>query len=46
MQVRVVELADDWALRKLQVVVRSVDLLPGFARELIELLRADAAQSA
>jgi DNA-binding transcriptional LysR family regulator len=44
MQVRVVELADDWALRKLQVVVRSVELLPGFARELIELLRADAEQ--
>jgi len=42
MDIRILQLKDDWALRKLQVVVRSFDLLPGFARELLELLKSDA----
>jgi DNA-binding transcriptional LysR family regulator len=38
MPIRLVELEDDWALRKLQLCARSFELLPGFARELVELL--------
>jgi DNA-binding transcriptional LysR family regulator len=42
MDLRILQLKDDWALRKLQVVVRSFELLPSFARELVELLKKDA----
>ena len=38
MPIHLVELEDDWALRKLQLCARSFDLLPGFARELVGLL--------
>lgn len=38
MNIRTVELSDEWAVRKLQVCVRSVSALPMFARELVELL--------
>jgi DNA-binding transcriptional LysR family regulator len=44
MDIRIVPLEDEWALRRMQVCVRSVDLLPAFARELLELLRQDATQ--
>lgn len=41
MSIRIIQLSDDWAIRKLCICVRSMQLLPGFARELVELLTAD-----
>lgn len=41
MQVRVVPLSDEWAVRNLQICIRSLDMLPGFARELVDMLIAD-----
>ncbi len=38
MAIQIVEIKDEWAVRKLQICVRSVQALPVFARELIELL--------
>jgi DNA-binding transcriptional LysR family regulator len=46
MRIRTVELSDEWAVRKLQVCVRSLQSLPAFARELVELLVADARELA
>jgi DNA-binding transcriptional LysR family regulator len=40
MALNVVELADDWALRELKIVVRAMDDLRPYARELVESLRA------
>jgi len=45
MEIRIVQLEDEWALRHMQICMRSLDLLPAFARELVELLREDAAGS-
>lgn len=42
MDIRLVPLNDEWALRKLHIVVRSFDLLPAFANDLIALLEEDA----
>ncbi len=42
MQIGIVPLADAWALRQMHVCVRSLDALPGFARDLVELLVEDA----
>lgn len=41
MGIRIVEIDDEWAVRKLQICVRSLQGLPVFARELIELLVGD-----
>ena len=38
MGIQIVEIKDEWAVRKLKICVRSVQALPVFARELIELL--------
>ena len=38
MPIRIVELKEEWAIRKLQICVKSVQALPVFARELIEML--------
>jgi DNA-binding transcriptional LysR family regulator len=46
MDIRIVVLQDDWALRRLHVCMRSYDQLPVFARELVDLLRADATTAA
>jgi hypothetical protein len=46
MRIKTVELADEWAIRKLQVCVRSLQSLPAFARELVELLVAEAQETA
>lgn len=46
MDIRIVQLEDEWALRHLHICMRSLDLLPAFARELVDLLRADAASGA
>jgi len=43
MAIHIVQLTDEWALRKLQICMRSRRLLPQFARELVDLLEADAA---
>jgi DNA-binding transcriptional LysR family regulator len=43
MDIHIVELKDEWALRQLHICMRSFDLLPAFARDLIGLLREDAA---
>ncbi len=46
MTIKVVPLNDDWALRQLHIVVRSFELLPAFAHDLVELLVADAKEAA
>ena len=42
MAIAIVPLTDDWALREMQVCVRQLDTLPAFARDLVDLLVADA----
>ncbi|WP_280151399.1 LysR substrate-binding domain-containing protein [Piscinibacter sp. XHJ-5] len=42
LDVAIVPLADDWALREMQICVRSLEALPGFARDLVDLLVQDA----
>jgi hypothetical protein len=42
MAIRLVPLSDAWALRSMQICVRSLDELPAFARGLIDLLAEDA----
>lgn len=42
MDLAIVALSDAWAVREMQVCVRSLDALPGFARELVALLEQDA----
>ena len=42
MAIRIVPLNDPWALREQQICVRSLAALPGFARDLVDLLVADA----
>lgn len=42
MAIRLVPLRDDWALRAMQICVRNLEALPPFARDLVELLQADA----
>ena len=44
MQIKVVQLRDEWALRKLRICVRSVDQLHSFARDLVEALAVGASQ--
>ncbi len=46
MAVAIVPLADPWAERALQIVVRSLQALPAYARELVDLLVADARAAA
>lgn len=41
--IRIIRLSDEWALRNLHICVRSMHMLPAFARELIELMTKDAA---
>lgn len=43
MAIRIIQFTDDWAVRDLKVCVRNLQLLPVFARELIDLLMADIA---
>jgi DNA-binding transcriptional LysR family regulator len=42
MAIAIVPLRDDWSLRNLSICVRQLDALPLFARDLVELLVADA----
>lgn len=41
LDLKILRLNDDWATRNLIICVRDLDALPGFARELVELLVAD-----
>jgi DNA-binding transcriptional LysR family regulator len=42
MAIRIVPLKDEWSLRALLVCMRKLETLPGFARDLVDLLVADA----
>lgn len=42
MGIQIVPLQDSWALREMQVCVRSLQALPPFARELVSMLERDA----
>lgn len=42
MQIRLVRLRDEWALRKLRICVRSMEQLTSFGRDLVEVLIAGA----
>jgi len=42
MAIAIVPLADPWAERALQIVVRKLEALPAYARELVDLLVEDA----
>jgi len=42
MDIGIVPLTDEWALRALQICVRSLKALPPFARDLVDLLVEDA----
>lgn len=44
MRIRIIQLRDEWALRKLRICVRSIEQLPSFARDLVEALVAGASQ--
>ena len=46
MAIEIVPLVDAWSLRQMHVCVRSLEALPAFARDLIELLVEDAAAGA
>ena len=46
MAIAIVGLRDEWALRELRICARSLEALPAFARDLIELLVADARSAA
>jgi len=46
MAIDTVPLADEWALREMQICVRNLQALPLFARDLVDLLVADARDAA
>jgi DNA-binding transcriptional LysR family regulator len=45
MDIRVIALSDEWALRKLRICVRSREALPVFAQDLVDLLVEDALEA-
>jgi DNA-binding transcriptional LysR family regulator len=45
MAIRIVALKDEWSLRALLICMRKLDALPGFARDLVDLLVADAREA-
>jgi DNA-binding transcriptional LysR family regulator len=46
MAIELVPLSDDWAIRQMKICVRSLDALPAFARDLVDLMAADAERAA
>ncbi|MET0208275.1 MAG: LysR substrate-binding domain-containing protein [Burkholderiaceae bacterium] len=46
LRIALVPLSDPWALRAQMICVRSLEALPGFARDLVDLLVQDARQAA
>jgi DNA-binding transcriptional LysR family regulator len=45
MAIRIVRLNDEWSLRALLICMRKLEALPGFARDLVDLLVADAREA-
>ncbi|MEG1455596.1 MAG: LysR substrate-binding domain-containing protein, partial [Comamonas sp.] len=45
MDIRIISISDEWSNREMQIVVRNLESLPSFARELVELLVEDGACS-
>jgi DNA-binding transcriptional LysR family regulator len=45
MAIRIVRLNDEWSLRALLICMRKLDALPSFARDLVDLLVADASNA-
>lgn len=45
MAIEIVPLSDSWAIREMLICVQSLKALPGFARELVDLLVEDAHQA-
>ena len=43
MDIAIVPLSDAWSVRDMQICMRSLDALPSFAKELVQLLVIDAA---
>lgn len=43
--IRIVALANDWAVRDLKIIVRDINSLPGFSRKLVDALVADPGTS-
>ena len=46
MAIAIVPLSDAWAVREMKICVRSLEALPAFARELVDLLVGDARAAA
>lgn len=46
LNIKLVRIADDWAERKLHICVRNLEQLPGFARELVNMLIHDVPKQA
>jgi DNA-binding transcriptional LysR family regulator len=46
MAIAIVPLSDPWAVREMKICVRSLEALPAFARELVDLLVGDARAAA
>ena len=46
LRIGLVPLSDEWAVRRMNVCVRKLETLPGFAKDLVELLVQDAAGAA
>jgi len=44
--IRIVDLTNPWALRRLHICVRELDRLPGFAQQLVQLMQQDACEAA
>jgi DNA-binding transcriptional LysR family regulator len=44
MKINVVPLSDEWAVRNLQICVRSLEMLPKYAREFVDMLIAEGAE--
>ena len=46
MAVAIVPLSDPWAVREMKICVRSLEALPAFARDLVDMLVDDARRAA
>ena len=46
MAIAIVPLSDPWAVREMKICVRSLDTLPAFARDLVDMLVDDARRAA
>ncbi len=45
LKIQLIPLSDDWAMRNLQICVRNLESLPGFEKELIDMLIVDSHKS-